>query len=103
MILCQSISDLKEQFVNDLKAKLGAVAIDETDQAEIEIIIEDIKTYIMGVQNEYVTMQCAIGMELIFKGWVVKNWFDVQQKQCFTMGKVNKIIVKQSVVFYSKL
>ena len=66
------------------------------------MIIEDIKTYVMGAQNEYVTTQHAIGMELIFKGWVVKNWFDMQQKQYFTMRKVNKIIVKQSVVFYSK-
>ena len=77
MILCQSISDLKEQFVNDLKAKLDAVAIDEIDRAEIERIIEDIKTYVMGAPNEYVTMQNVIGMELIFKGWVVKNWFNV--------------------------
>ena len=66
--------------MNDLKAKLDAVAIDEIDKAEIEMIIEDIKTYVMGAQNEYVTTQHAIGMELIFKGWVVKNWFDVQQK-----------------------
>ena len=102
MILCQSISNLKDHFVNDLKAKLDAVAIDEIDKAEIEMIIEDIKTYVMGAQNEYATTQHAIGMELIFKGWVVKNWFDVQQKQRFTTGKVNKIIVKQSMVFYLK-
>ena len=63
-----------------MKEKLDAVAIDEIDKVEIEMIIEDIKTYMMGVQNEYVTMQHAIGMELIFKGWVVKNWFDMQQK-----------------------
>ena len=68
MILYQSISDLKEQYVNDLKAKLGAVVIDEIDEAEIEMIIEDIKTYVMGAPNEYIITQHIIGMELIFKG-----------------------------------
>ena len=48
VILCPSISDLKDHFINDLKVKLDAVAIDETDQVEIEMIIEDIKTYVIG-------------------------------------------------------
>lgn len=38
----------------------------------------------------------------MFKGWAMKNWIDVQQKQEHVMRKMNKIIVKCSVTFYSK-
>ena len=48
VILCLSISNLKDYFVNDLKVKLDVVAIDEIDKVEVEMIIEDIKTYMMG-------------------------------------------------------
>jgi len=71
---------LKEQFIAELKAKVGKVAKDETNKEETEIIIDNIKNYVMQKNNEYVTTQHVIGMEILFKEWVVKNWFDMQQK-----------------------
>ena len=66
------------------------------------MIIGDISWYAKDEEHKYVTIQHAIGMELIFKGWVVKNWMDVQQVQSHRMKKINKIIVKNSITFYLK-
>ena len=43
-----------------------------------------------------------IGMDKIFKGWVVKNWIDMHQLQRLNMKEVNREIVKSSVWYYSK-
>ena len=40
-------------------------------------------------------------MKLIFRGWVSKNWINVNQRQSYAMKKMNKVIVKHSVIFYS--
>ena len=50
----------------------------------------------------YSTTQQVVGMELIFKGWVMKNWLNVQQEQEHVTKKLNRIIVKCSVIFYSR-
>ena len=42
-------------------------------------------------------------MELIFKGWVIKNWLNIQQEQEQVTKKLNRIIVKSSVIFYSRV
>ena len=42
-------------------------------------------------------------MHLIFKEWMVRNWINMQQQQTNVMKVINKIVVKQSVVFYSKV
>jgi hypothetical protein len=102
IILCQSISNLKDQYVSELKAKLEKETTNENDKVEIGMIVDDIRNYVMKEQNEYATTQHVIGMDLLFKGWVVKNWLNVHNKQRHVMKRINKIIVKQSVIYYSK-
>ena len=41
-------------------------------------------------------------MKNIFKGWVVKGWDNPEKEQSMEMKQVNKMIVKASVLFYSK-
>ena len=47
------------------------------------------------------TQQC-VGFQLVFKGWVVRNWENILEAPIKNMNKLNKIIVKQSVLLYSK-
>ena len=69
----------------------------------MNMIIEDIKNCVYQEGEEHMTTQHLVGMDLVFKGWVVKNWLSVQQRQSCTMKKFNKVIVKCSVMFYSKV
>ena len=48
-------------------------------------------------------MQQLVGIDLIFKGWVVKNWANMSQKQSLGIKRINKMIVKYSVRFYSQV
>jgi len=88
--------------VSELKDKLEKETANENDKVEIGMIVDDIRNYVMKEQNEYTTTQHVIGMDLLFKGWVVKNWLNVNNKQRHVMKRINKIIVKQSVIYYSK-
>ena len=54
-------------------------------------------------ETDFATTQHLIGMDLLFRGWVVKNWVNVNHEQSYLMKKLNKIIVKHSVIFYSKV
>ena len=51
---------------------------------------------------EFTTIQHMIRMNKMFQGWVMKRWDNVNKEQSNEMRKVNKIIVKTSVLFYSK-
>jgi len=41
-------------------------------------------------------------MNEIFQGWIIKNWVNVQEIQPKHVSQINKIIVKQSVLFYAE-
>ena len=60
------------------------------------------KNILTKEEKECATTQYLVGMELIFKGWVVKNWLNANQSQSHMMKKLNKINVKYGVIFYSK-
>ena len=40
-------------------------------------------------------------MKCLFRGWVTKNWRNVNERQSEAMRKINKILVRSSVVCYS--
>ena len=42
-------------------------------------------------------------MKALFRGWTVKNWGDLEKSQDNVMKRMNKMVVKKCVVFYSKL
>ena len=65
------------------------------------MIIRDLKTHLYQEEVEQIT-QHLVGMELVFTGWVNKNWLNANQRQSCAMKKMNKVIVKESVIFYSK-
>ena len=59
-------------------------------------------TYLYQTEDQLVITQQIISMKYIFRGWVVKNWTNVNQEASQIIEQVNKIIVKESVSFYSK-
>ena len=45
-------------------------------------MLSDIRQYLMeGVDVEGYTTQSVIGISLIFRGWIVKNWMNVLENQ----------------------
>ena len=93
---------MKETYLKEMETKMRKVARNDEEQDIVTIIIGDILQYMKDEEHEYITTQHVIGMELIFKEWVVKNWMDMQQVQSHRMKKINKIIVKNSIIFYLK-
>ena len=63
-----------------MKVKMLKIAQNEQDEELVDFIIKDIRNYVSRGDEEYITMQQVVGMELIFKGWVMKNWLNVQQE-----------------------
>ena len=67
--------------MNELRAKIGKVAKEDIDKETAEMIVSDIKRYVNKEDQHYVTTQHVIGIELLFKGWVVRNWLNIQDDQ----------------------
>ena len=66
-------------------------------------MIDDIKNYLNGNENvEGKITQSIIRIGQIFRGWIVQNQVNVQEYQPKRISIINKIIVKQSVLFYTK-
>ena len=67
----------------------------------IDLIFTDLKSYLYNEVSEGVMAQWFIGMHQVFRGWVAKNWQNPLEIQPKKMIEVNKIIVRNSVRFYS--
>jgi len=102
IILCKGVESLKNEYIEELKVLTTKEKINDEERLMVNLIINDIESYLLDDGNEYNTTQHLIGMKMIFRGWVVKNWSNVNQQTSFNMKKINKIIVKISVQFYSK-
>ena len=65
------------------------------------MIINDITKYLHEGNNECNTTQHLIRMKMIFQGWVAKNWMNISDYTSQKMKKINKIIVRSCVKYYS--
>ena len=92
------MSTKKREWVRKLHDKL----IKKTDVEEHEVLdmLHDIVTYLKVNNNRLRTTQQLIGIENVFQGYIVINWFDTDKT--FKYRSVNKIIVKECVMFYNK-
>ena len=64
--------------------------------------MQDIKKYLFQEDGVFMTNQHLIGMKMLFRGWSIKNWMDVNVTPSLRMKNINKILVKYSLTFYSK-
>ena len=78
---------MKDEYLNELKSKMSKIAIHKNERELVELIMKDIKAYVHNKDAEFMTTQQLIGMDLLFKGWVVKNWLNVNQEQSYLMKK----------------
>jgi len=78
VILCNGMQGIKEQYIKEMKGKMLKIAKQERERQLVELIVKDIETYMNQESNEYTTTQHVVGMDLMFKGWVIKNWLNVQ-------------------------
>jgi len=102
VIKCEGIQNIKQDFITEITNETNKINTTTEEKQSIEMIINDIKRYILAETNEFDTTQHLIGMHMLFRGWVVKNWMDVTKETSIAMKKVNKILVKNSVNFYAK-
>ena len=103
VILCSAIQEQKEKYIQTLKSKIAKVKNIQHLEEPISWIVGDIEQYLKGEEtNEYNTTQGIVGMKMLFRGWVTKNWVNPNETQPKKMHTINKIIVKSSVMFYSE-
>ena len=96
MIYLRCISSMREEL---LKIKNFSLA-----RNTHEWFLEDAKAHLSRQDDhEWKTTQCFIGHDKLFRGWIMKNLENVNIESLDVMGKCNKIIVKKSVTFYSKV
>ena len=77
VILCKGIEEFKVEYLNKMKQKMSKEAKTDDKKDAVELILNDIKRYLFQENNEYATTQNIVGMRLIVRGWVVKNWRDI--------------------------
>ena len=102
VMLCEGINELKKEFIIEVEEKIKEEKVNDDEMQQVEWIMKDIKKYLYQEDEEYMTTQQVIGMKMLFKGWSVKNWVNVNVEPSLKMKKINKILVKCSVTFYSK-
>ena len=91
------------KYITTLEEKINKIKRLETVREQVDLMLSDIKKYLMeGVDAEGNTIQSVIGISLIFRGWIVKNWINVLDNQPRRIHLLNKIIIKQSVLFYAE-
>jgi len=103
VITCPAIDHLQCEYIKEIKEKGNKIIHSDDDKQLFKLIIEDVTQYL--ARNEswtYNTTQHIIGMKNMFKGWIVKGWDNPEKEQSPEMIKVNKMLVKASVSYYSK-
>ena len=78
MIVCPVIEPIKTKYKKLLRTALIKVKEYKYLVVAMELLLNDIDEYLSGGDSyEGVTTQSIIGIQLIFRGWIIKNWIDV--------------------------
>ena len=94
---------MKNKYLQTLEEKIKKVKNTDHLQEQISLLLTDAKEYLHNEQqDEGHTTQSLVGMKHLFRGWIVKNWTNVQEAQPKRMHSINKIVIKQSVIFYAE-
>ena len=89
--------------MKNMKDKLHKACETDEDNERVYWIITDVTSCLCQYnQVEWLTTQFIVGMKALFRGSIVKKWGDLDKGQDNAMKRMNKIVVKQLVVFYSK-
>ena len=72
--------------------------IENPEQIQWKLMIDDVEKY-MTNREDYCTMQQVLGHDMIFRGFIVKDWFG-KNVNAHKYGKHNKAITKLCVQYY---
>ena len=98
---CEGAKGLKEKYVYNLIE--GIKKVQNAHHLSVEWIVSYIRACLKREDHyEHNTMQSFIGIQILFRGWIVKNWEDSNETQPKKMHNTNKVIARHSVKFYAK-
>ena len=73
----------------------GRIKIEKKEHMQWNSVIDDIEIYLNN-NEEFSTMKQMIGHDMIFRGFIVKDWFRKDQNACKN-GACNKATIKLNV------
>jgi len=102
VIKCEKTIALRKQFIKELVIELARNKPKEVHIEEIMSFVEDILRYLENEEEEeYEMNQQCVGMQELFRGYVVRDWEGTNFKS-EKYEKLNRISVKRCVEHYDK-
>jgi len=102
VIKCVKTKEIRRNYIIQMTIALLKNKEEYISHNVIFNMIEDIMVYLEnGDPDEYETTQHYIGMDAIFRGFIVRDWKEANF-QCNKYRIVNKIVITHSVQFYRK-
>ena len=104
VVKCTSTIEIRRNFIQTLLGKLLKNKPESVEVNEIMAYCEDILRYLeddVEDEDEYETTQRYVGMQEIFRGYIVKNWMGANIN-CTKYYVLNKVLVYECVMFYNK-
>ena len=93
---------MKEDYIKDLVQAIKKLPMFEGRNMIIQCVENNLRKFLCDDSDgEWLTTQSLIRLNHLFRGWIMINLLDIQEFQTIGMRKVNKIIIKKSVEFYS--
>jgi len=100
VIKCKSVRHMQRQFLKELYQELTIVSDGKVNNETIMKMMKDIAVYLNGgEEEEYTTSQQYIGIQELFRGYVVKDWIGANFN-CNVFSELNVILVIHAVKFY---
>ena len=100
MVQCGCIESKRNEYLGRLRKKLDKTDCKNVDQVKINAIIRDIQKF-LNKESNYQKNQELIGLRNVFRGMAVQCWIGPSFNNN-NDRKHNKVIVKESVLFYSE-
>ena len=102
VIKCTDTKKMRKEFVTELLKEIIENKDREVEIEEIFEMIKDILRYLDDKEEEeYKTNQVIIGMQQLFRGYVIKVWKGVNFNQ-EKYHSLNKILEKHCILYYIK-
>ena len=99
-VKCHHTLELRKKFMKEMLIELIEVKKEDVDANDVMALGEDILRYLeQDDEEEYETSQGIIGINELFRGYVVKDWMSANEHE-EKHRTLNKIVVRKCVEFY---
>ena len=100
IITCKCLSQKRRKWVQQVNKEIAKVEKNKTIRKDASIFINDIHDFMNG-ENDVPGSQNIIGFKQLFRGYIVKDWFDANVDET-KYATANKVIIKECVMFYNQ-